>query len=903
MQKKQWDFELEENWVVLTVNRRLVRYIERRFDEKKLRQGRKIWPTPKIMPVTAWLGECWHALLDLAAFPDAILLDEESERVLWQRVVAESKDKGELLWSDSAALGAAQAWDILNSWNLEPPWEEAQGNVDAEAFARWAEDFQDICRKRGFLPYGKLPHIIAENLEKIPLPKGVILAGFDEIAPNLKQLFNRMEKLSIPMVAWAKDPVAVTPRRTSFADGDAEITAAAKWARKLLEDGEQNRCKTGEDAMNIAIVVPDLQARRSRIVRVFSDIFYPGRPQQAPFPEQSLFNLSLGAPLGDFAMIKDAMLLLQLARGEMEWRLCGSLLASPYWGGGDVEWTRRGLLDAAVRRLGMVSVGLSDLIREGEQLTSVTAGVLSDVEQYLGERAADDSKTPGAWALWFAGLLKVLRWPGERSLNSHEYQAMEAWRDLLNRFSGLEHVLGAVDLDRALEILTGLAKNTVFQPRESEAQVQVLGVLEAVGESFDAIWIMGLSEDAWPAIPEPNPFLPISFQQKHDLPRSSNQRELQYARRLTQQLLSSGNQIIVSYCEWDGEMAQRPSPLVSSLQYIDYTELIQSEFPTAVEVIFDGKGLENRNETQPAPFDEGAIITCGTSIIKSQVLCPFSAFARHRLHAEPLESPVYGFDGAQRGEITHRILADFWKEVKSSANLSSMSYSQREKLLYMLGTGAVSSQAYKSGANYSKEYLQLEVKRQKRLVLKWLMIEESRTTPFEVEECECPGTLEIGGLAVNFRIDRIDRVDSGERVIIDYKTGQVKTGHWFSERPQEPQMPLYALAKANGLAALAYGQMRPDMQGFVGLADQIDILPTVELLQDGRHDQENTDWPALLRCWAGVLQRLAEEYRCGVSRVDPLPEACDWCELASLCRISERRPILNSATAKEEATS
>ena len=56
------------------------------------------------------------------------------------------------------------------------------------------------------------------------------------------------------------------------------------------------------------------------------------------------------------------------------------------------------------------------------------------------------------------------------------------------------------------------------------------------------------------------------------------------------------------------------------------------------------------------------------------------------------------------------------------------------------------------------------------------------------------------------RIDRIDRLADGARVLIDYKSG-LADADWRGERPDNPQLPLYALLRPKHLVAVAYGRI------------------------------------------------------------------------------------------------
>jgi hypothetical protein len=51
------------------------------------------------------------------------------------------------------------------------------------------------------------------------------------------------------------------------------------------------------------------------------------------------------------------------------------------------------------------------------------------------------------------------------------------------------------------------------------------------------------------------------------------------------------------------------------------------------------------------------------------------------------------------------------------------------------------------------------------------------------------------------------------------------------------------------------------------------------------------DWPAQLVAWRETLHALGEQFRSGLARVDPkrYPHTCQYCDLATLCRVSELR--------------
>ena len=100
----------------------------------------------------------------------------------------------------------------------------------------------------------------------------------------------------------------------------------------------------------------------------------------------------------------------------------------------------------------------------------------------------------------------------------------------------------------------------------------------------------------------------------------------------------------------------------------------------------------------------------------------------------------------------------------------------------------------------------------------------------------------LNGLKLSFQLDRVDQLlaRNGEtrtaisRMVMDYKSGKCNIKHWATERPAEPQIPLYFLAleaqSAQSVDALAFGQVKTHECAFVGSTRLADILPEVKHL-------------------------------------------------------------------------
>ena len=174
--------------------------------------------------------------------------------------------------------------------------------------------------------------------------------------------------------------------RVAALDARDEMVRAAHWGRARLEANGRAR---------IAIVVPDIAARKGALRRALAQTMDPGRTATV-LP----FNISLGDPLSGYPLVAHALAALALGGREIAFERASGLIRSPFIAGGESELQQRAR---------------------------------------LGRMAAE----------------------------------------------------------------------TLFQPETPEVPVQVLGLIEAAGMTFDHLWVMGLSDEAWPTPVHLNPFIPV----------------------------------------------------------------------------------------------------------------------------------------------------------------------------------------------------------------------------------------------------------------------------------------------------------------------------------------------------------------------------------------------------------
>jgi hypothetical protein len=154
--------------------------------------------------------------------------------------------------------------------------------------------------------------------------------------------------------------------------------------------------------------------------------------------------------------------------------------------------------------------------------------------------------------------------------------------------------------------------------------------------------------------------------------------------------------------------------------------------------------------------------------------------------------------------------------------------------------------------------------------------------------------MQFAGLTLRGKIDRIDRLADGSRLLIDYKTGRNSRNSWLPEaRIADPQLPAYAVSMEPPPEAIAFARIRPDDLRFDGLCREDAATPgVVALARAGYAFKGLDDWPGLLTSWRTHLEALARDFREGQAAVDPRkPGVCNHCHLHALCRIFERAPL------------
>ncbi len=769
---------------------------------------------------------------------------------MWEDILSQS----DLLSIAQTAAQCREAWRLQHAWRVPA----SGGGEDAQAFRRWAKAYE--ARTQEAIDAARLPDLVS-TLPKIRAPSLVVAYAFDIVPPQTKEFLSRFA-----LEECHPEPVRGSASKLAFPSARHELEAAAGWARSRLEAGHTR----------IGVVVPDLAKRRREVVRIFSRTLHPACNLPGA-PKRSMpFNVSLGEPLADFPLVHFALSLIEFSIRELDFGRVSRLIRAPFLGGAESEMMRRARLDADLRETLGARVSLARLI------ASVSAcPILRRHLEAVFALRTDARQTPAAWARHFSALLEAAGFPGERALDSDEFQTRAKWHEALGELARLERILPAEPIASAFARLAHLCGDTLFQPESPPAPIQILGVLESAGLRFECLWVSGLTDEAWPLDARPNPFIPVALQKRAGIPQAAPETSADLDRRLTEEWLGAAQEVIVSFPTKEKDRDLSPSPLIAG---IPEGSLELPEHPRYRDQIFKMRKLVNSKDPTGPPVAPGPV-KGGTRVLADQAACPFRAFARWRLAAEPLEAPAAGPDASDRGRLLHALMKHLWTELKESAALHT------RNLVPVIERAAA---AAVKEAGIEGRFAELERVRLAKLADEWLDLEKQRK-PFEVAFVEHPRTLSIAGLEFSSRIDRMDRLLEGERghVLIDYKTGnRVTPKDWEPPRPDDPQLPLYAVAAPEALSAIAFARVRPGAMRFTGFAKTKDLMPRVQAAKN---------WSSLLADWKKEADALGGAFAAGEAAVDPKRDlkTCLRCDLQTLCRVYEKFNVLEDLEDEE----
>ncbi|MBN2373381.1 PD-(D/E)XK nuclease family protein [bacterium] len=899
----------------------MARQILHLFRKRKLSGGALSWLPIRIMSLNEWLRRVWMDLL-----PEYIQASEYRRLIIWIEAMRrvpppESFLEGIAVAADLDDNYATMVRHLINPCNRDV----------SQPLARWSFEvsriFVDLMRSKGFIHPSEIPIYLSDVLsleditetsmkqrfekgienkqwgssdeegypcfrlnerkygfsgkikhQHIDIPERIILAGLYHSSPLERRLFSCLQKITdvIFMDLHPQDRQDLTA--ISLPDDAQE----AEWViEKAIESSKTVHLD------RIGIVVPDIKSYGGLFEWFLEDIV-----GERAGESWSGFNITMGRPVIKSSLVQAAILPIRLAMEGQTRTLALALLQSSYyriW----AQWRNKlAMLDKEWRKAN-IDGRFDRLISCIEGKYPDEARLLKDLVSTLSPLILDESRFKVLELNRI--ILDIWMRLGFPAIASEEDQI--SWGHLMEGIGELERELGEeyIQISEYHKWLLYFLENKLFSERGHEnAGIQIMGLVEARGLSFDRLFITGMVSGG---VPQPTRYLPfLSQEERQKIQGGTADDQYRFAKVLFRDLCAAAPCLTLTRPEQrDGD------PLVPSPFWPDCEE------KACMDLWFTGnpvwarsawlsqtrKGIKQGDDISCRKMlsedDKRCLASIPDSISVTElddgIACPFRFFARHCLGLDRMECPESGILPRIRGEMLHKLLASFiakalrmgldlvkdWNEVRRLLESEAMrmisavspSFPYHVELRRWLdnndGIGLLDRWLEEERQNWEKGF-------------RWLAVESSFSG------------LMIGGhnIRIRGRIDRIDHHPCEGYICWDYKTGRIPSKRDIEEL-KSTQILSYLTAVKRGLIKI---DANPDAfitGGFI----QLDSASSIKISEIS---MECEGWKKVLSEWECRASDLFDRLEEGDVRPFPKPApmrkdegACEGCPVRVLC--------------------
>ena len=252
---------LRAGHTLITGNSRLSRVLTGQYTQWRIGLGDSQWQSPVIISWSLWLDKLWEAtsLQGITGTGRAVPGNRQLIS-LWESTLKNEPLTHKLIRPESLASQVRDTRRLIAEWQLDPkdPAWFGSENENHAAFYLWNKAFEKRCEKANWISPEDRTALLCDAINNglLSLPANIDLLGFDEFIPTQADLLEALNENG-----HAVCHLLVTPRNDKSIlwksrDSKTELQHMARWVRYWFEK---------EPESTIAVVVPDLQARRQII--------------------------------------------------------------------------------------------------------------------------------------------------------------------------------------------------------------------------------------------------------------------------------------------------------------------------------------------------------------------------------------------------------------------------------------------------------------------------------------------------------------------------------------------------------------------------------------------------------------------------------------------------------------
>ena len=665
--------------------------------------------------------------------------------------------------------------------------------------------------------------------------------GFNESTPEQNKLFEALN--CKPLFA---EHLESTSRNFAFVEQESELIAIAKWAKRTSNQYPEKQ---------IGIVVPNLNELQHKVKSIFDLEFSSNLVEIHKKP----YNISLGISLSDYPLIKHLISILRLSsqfqNGFVDTETLTKVVTSPYIKGAMIELNNRALLTNKIRQLSATRIKTNKIL-------SLCDGCPSLKEIFIKLNDANLTKkiTLELSLDSMNSFLLIWGFTSDRNLSSSEYQIYEKYQVeslVLNKLSDFHQL---TTLDDALKILIEHMNAVIFQPQSGSANIYILGSLEAEGLFFDFAWVCSMTSSFLPGKIKMPLFIPPKTSVEYCLPGTSFELITKESEITLNNLQNLSKNLTFSYSTYSDSREQIATPylLFEDPQQIEDPQVTPREMELIEDFI--------------APKIKNLEIKKGVKTLQDQMGCEFKGFI-NRLNFQEINDSVIGISKLEQGNIIHNILERFFNEVSSSSELKELSETRLDELIETHSENAL-QEIPQSNFRINEKV------RVKKVIKQYIDLEKNREF-FEVVGTESEAQVDIAGLKFSTRIDRMDRLKDGSKLIIDYKTGKnIGISKLINQPLEQAQLPIYAIS--NEVDGVAFATINSQDCKFKAITKNKNDLP-----MSSQSINRMPEWKKQVSDWKDELVQASQKFQNGHAEVLPSSHACDFCDYDLLCRVDK----------------
>lgn len=844
---------LQRGGVVITATQRLARHL---IQQVSIRQSDVI-EKPAILSIESWLIETWSQIEELSENPRRMLSTAEASE-LWRRVIEDhttTERSFSLLQSESAAQLAARCRVALKTHGVSMAYERNrrrfQSEIDTKNFLAWLDVFDARLVRERWLLLEDTYEIIAKGAEK--KASEVLFLSEEAPGPALSEALGQC----FDKCTWHHSKALDEQLEThAFETRSDELVAAAQWGRAAYDSG-----------LSAVIVLIDYQQDRAELEQYLRQQFEVDGQSFTQLP----VNFSRGVELSKTPMYRDLLLLLRLLTGSISREHILALIRAPffYWRNqADKSQLIRALFASEEKQFSLPKV-LSQL-----SLIAPHSGLSEALNWIRIERVVASKQPSSKWCELLSEFLSKTGWPGAAALDSVEYQQYEQFADVLESIAVNPVDNGTFPFVRFVEKLNYALEQRIFQPQTESSSLQVMFLRDTFGLPFDSVRVVGAVSQALPGTTQLLSLIPWQICRDYNI-RSVFEQETELISRNLLGRLTEQATVTLSFSMVVDGLETLPSRFCAEPNQITTDRARYSnEVSLPVEELLDDTGCE-----AITPLAQKG----GVGLLEDQALCPLKAHLKHRLGVSALREEQIGLSAAERGALLHAALFHTFEALRSSEHLSTIAPHQQATIVTDSVDKALASIKSQTRDRVGLEIIDLERKRLKSAVLRWIEIESKRTIPFEVIAREVSHEWERHGMSLSFKVDRVDQLPDGGRVIIDYKskTGN-SLGDWTRTPIKAPQLPCYSEV-IDDVVAVAVASVTSDKAGYRPIGAALGVR-TDAASQREMDEKAGLTWAELKHQWRDELDRLVADFIRGSAVATPSAKACRYCDYAAICR-------------------